>query len=394
MFTLTFEELEFFQLFPTFKFLFYAIENCHIQPNNLFERAKIMDISSGETAFSETTREVLNDVSKLCTLLEKESYGGNTGKQIIQLLTKYLVQEPFKRENYFIINQIREKLYSINRAGEIVLKAKGKSEWLGFVEFTKVKTNDMAVINTARVLDAVDADVVCTVEVDNRIALRNFNELIKRNFRKSYAHYMLIDGNDDRGIDVGILSKYEITSISSHVDDEYTTEKGKQFKIFSRDCAEYTIKLRQHKQLHLLCNHFKSKGYGTPAVSNERRKRQAERVAKILKSYDLKKDFVVVAGDFNDTPDSLPLQGLLQVHDLHDVLGSDKFQGERWTYHVGSQQFDYLLVSNSLFQKLSSVGIERRGIFKKRGLEHFAEVDSKVTQASDHACVWATFDLS
>jgi len=360
--------------------------------NNLFERAKIMDITSSDT-FSETTREILNDVSKLCTLLEKESYAGNTGKQIITLLTKYFIQQPFKKENYFIINQIREKLYSVNRAGQIELKAKGKSEWLGFVEFTKVKTNGTAVINTARVLNAVAADVVCTVEVDNRIALRNFNELIKRNFQKSYPHYMLIDGNDDRGIDVGILSKYEITSTSSHVDDEHTGEDGKRYKIFSRDCAEYTVQLPHHSTLHVLCNHFKSKGYGTPAVSNERRKRQAERVAEILKSYDLKTDFVVVAGDFNDTPDSLPLQDLVQLHDLHDVLGSNKFQGESWTYHVGNQQIDYLLVSKALYQKLSAVGIERRGIFK-RGLEHFEEVDSKITQASDHACVWATFDLT
>ena len=77
---------------------------------------------------------------------------------------------------------------------------------------------------------------------------------------------------------------------------------------------------------------------------------------------------------------------------MKDVLSSDKFSGSRATYHTGKQQIDYLLVSQALFNKLESVGIERRGIHK-RGNISFPEVTSKITQASDHACVWASFNL-
>jgi endonuclease/exonuclease/phosphatase family metal-dependent hydrolase len=360
--------------------------------NNLFERAKIMELSSpnGE-AFSAKSKEVLSDVSKLCSLLEKKSYEGNTGDEIKSYLSKYFINEKFKKENYFSINEIRGKLFSITKTKKIELKAKGKDDWLGFVEFTKVRTNDKAVVNTARVLNAVDADVVCTVEVDNRIALRNFNDMMKREFNKSYKHYMLIDGNDDRGIDVGILSKHPVTDINSHVDDEYEGKDGKMYKIFSRDCAEYAIQLNGMK-LYLLCNHFKSKGYGSPVTSNAKRQKQAERVVKILEKYDLTKDYVVVAGDFNDTPDSDPLKKLVNLPNLKDVLKWKKFKGETWTYHSGNQQIDYLLVSKPLFDAITEVGIERRGIFKKNN-PTFPELKNKVEEASDHACVWATFNI-
>lgn len=53
---------------------------------------------------------------------------------------------------------------------------------------------------------------------------------------------MLIDGNDDRGIDVGIMLKeeYRIVRMLSHVDD-----KDDEGIVFSRDCAEYEIKTPQ-----------------------------------------------------------------------------------------------------------------------------------------------------
>jgi predicted extracellular nuclease len=144
--------------------------------------------------------------------------------------------------------------------------------------------------------------------------------------------------------------------------------------------------------VHVLCNHFKSKGYGSQASSNAKRKLQAQRVAELLQRYDLKKDLVVVGGDFNDTPDSDPISPLKEVAHLKDVLDWSGFTGTRNTYHTGRDQIDYLLVSKPLFEAIQEVGIERRGIFK-RGNESFSEVTSKATQASDHACVWATFEL-
>src|SRR5688572_12098867 len=115
--------------------------------NNLFERAKILDLETGNSAFSATTKEVLTDVAKLNALLVKDSYAGATGDKIKDLLKKYFINKTYKKENYFTINQIREKLFTVT-GNTINLKAAGREDWLGFVEFTKVRTNDTAVINT------------------------------------------------------------------------------------------------------------------------------------------------------------------------------------------------------------------------------------------------------
>src|SRR3546814_9536500 len=50
---------------------------------------------------------------------------------------------------------------------------------------------------------------------------------------RPYDHVMLIDGNDERGIDVGLLTRaaYPIDAMPSHVDDRDT--KGN--RIFIRD---------------------------------------------------------------------------------------------------------------------------------------------------------------
>lgn len=51
-----------------------------------------------------------------------------------------------------------------------------------------------------------------------------------------YGHVMVVDGNDQRGIDVGLLTTEEIdiTSVSSHVDVPDPKRPGKP--LFSRDC--------------------------------------------------------------------------------------------------------------------------------------------------------------
>ena len=355
--------------------------------NNLFERPKIMELNG----FSEEAKIVLTDIEKLNGLLQHASYAGTTGEKILVILEKYFHQ---RADNpWFIINEIRGKLFSRKRDGSgLSLVTKGRDSWLGWVELIKQRTNEVSIENTARVLNAVKADIVCTVEVDNRTALKNFNDLLLKDFSTAYQHTMLIDGNDDRDIDVGVLSNYEIESIASHIDDDYTNANGKKQKIFSRDCPEFKIKISNNKSLFLLCNHLKSKGYGTPAASNAKRKRQADRIAAILGKYDLANELVIVAGDFNDTPASTPLKNLLNHPDLFDVLNWQNFNCKRLTYHTGKDQIDFLFVSKPLFDSITEVQIERRAIFR-RGNIAFREVTNHITETSDHACVWATFTI-
>jgi hypothetical protein len=83
----------------------------------------------------------------------------------------------------------------------------------------------------AMVMRDVNADVIGVVEGETRIALDKFStQLLEKVNGIPNAHVMVIDGNDDRGIDVGVMTRagYEIASICSHVDDE--DEAGSPFE--------------------------------------------------------------------------------------------------------------------------------------------------------------------
>jgi hypothetical protein len=67
--------------------------------------------------------------------------------------------------------------------------------------------------------------------------------------------------------------------------------------------------------------------------------------------------------------------------------------GPQGTYLNTIEQLDYLLVSSALNAKLTDKGIERRGIFKNGHVAPFNTVTSMVNQASDHALVWADFNV-
>ena len=59
----------------------------------------------------------------------------------------------------------------------------------------------------------------------------------------------------------------------------------------------------------VLLNHLKSKGYGGQASSNAKRRRQAKRSAEIYERLVSEgQTKVAIVGDFNDTPDSAPLE--------------------------------------------------------------------------------------
>ena len=212
---------------------------------------------------------------------------------------------------------------------------------------------------------------------------------------------MVIDGNDDRGIDVGILSKaaYPLRGIRSHVDDLAPTGR----RIFSRACPEYTFAFPEGSalaglSLTVLVNHFKSKGYGRPADNNALRQLQAERIAEIyrqLRSDGVEFVAVAVAGDLNDTPDSEPLAPLLADTDLRDgveVAGFDD-GGRPGTYANGTagNKIDYVLLSPALFNRATSGAIFRKGVWGgKHGtlFEHFPTMTSPVHAAPDHAAIY------
>ncbi len=350
---------------------------------NLFSRAKVLtfkDNAQGD--------KLLKKIGDLQAELNKKAYD----KPKIMTLYNSL-------KEYIEIAEDRGKLFKHKLSSITGVAANGVDDWDGSIQFKRAKFTEVTRENTAKVIKALKADVQCLVEVENRETISNFNGDMLGSSK--FPYNMLIDGNDPRGIDVGLLSRYPIRNIRTHIfDKEKPTSKS---FIFSRDCMEIELEIAKNKSLHVLCNHFKSKGYSaSQSEADARRKLQADTVKKILQdNYDLKKDLVVVLGDFNDTPDSKPLQAMLNTQNLTDVLkikfGTDTEKTYTYFYKQKTQ-IDFILVSKPLKDAFVDAGVERRGMFELNNLsggteKRFDTVTSIANAASDHAGIWAEFNI-
>jgi len=162
----------------------------------------------------------------------------------------------------------------------------------------------------------MDVDVLAVQEVEDINILKEFN----RDYLQGlYSTQVLIEGNDLRFIDVGLLSKLPVGAISSFQTAVHRDQPG--IRVFSRDLLEVEIldESRSHKLFNIYITHLKSHfgdddDGGQGKVSNDaRRQRQAEKIAEIVGSRMTAADKYIITGDMNDSPDALPLQPMLTI---------------------------------------------------------------------------------
>ncbi len=361
---------------------------------NLFERPKVFnfqDRSIGDT--------LLKRIGEFRKLIKKTSYSAADKNAMLRAFTQdggTPATAPLSK--YIAVREDQGKFWKRTQRRISGVRAGGIGDWDGSIEFKRARFSDAGRDNTGKVIRAVKADIACIVEADDRLSLRRFDTEV---LRSRYRYEMLMDGNDSRGIDVGLYSRFPLGNIRTHMFDGTSRSKT-----FSRDCPEYEVLLPGGDKLTVLCNHLKSKGYGSSEANDRRRKRQAEAIRDILGSYRLSKDLVVVAGDLNDTPESAPLKPLMKKRYLYDVLALQFPQApaRRWTYHYRDfEQIDYVLVSKPLKEAFLRAGVERRGMYNLKGLTEseplvgnetqFKSVTHWTNSGSDHGAVWADFDL-
>jgi len=359
---------------------------------NLFSRVRAMNLDDWADG-----RGILEEYSKVNARLQKDPYS-NADKQAILDGLSSLGIDQTDESRWAILRQNRGRLLKRPQAGGVEVAANGRSDWIGWVELKREAVNEVATQMTARVIKDMNADVLAVIEAEDRTSLLRFNDQLLEPLNARYEHIMLIDGNDERGIDVGVLVRggTTIESIVSHVDD---VSGGKT--IFSRDCPEFLLKSGSSTVL-LMVNHLKSKGYGNAADSNAKRRAQAQRIRDI---YDQRRgagiDQIAIVGDLNDTPDSNPLEPLLQNgSDLQDIFDLPSFvkDGRDGTYANGTKgnKIDYILLSPALVGKVTTAGIERRGVWGGVNgtlFPHYPEMTQAVHSASDHAGLFVDVNL-
>ena len=360
---------------------------------NLFNRAKALN--------NETWAEgkpVLEAYARLSKLFEKERYSAADKRAILKELDVLGLKKSDESE-YVWLRRSRGALLKRPRSGPVEVVADGRGDWIGWLDLKTEILNETAIRNTARVIADVKADILAVVEAENRPALTRFNDDVLAEFDFSYDEIMLIDGNDERGIDVGLMTrrKHAIDLMRSHVGD--TDDDG---QIFSRDCPEFFVTTPSGQTVLVMINHLKSKGFGSQETSNKKRKRQARRIRKL---YDARRaegfDNIVVLGDFNDTPDSDPLAPLMQEgSDLKDISEHPAFvdDGRPGTYKNGTKgsKIDYVLLSPALFARVEKAAYHRTGVWGGKNGDLWPVYDTMtddIHAASDHAAVWVDIDM-
>lgn len=242
---------------------------------------------------------------------------------------------------------------------------------------------------------AMDVDVLAVQEVENIDILKDFN---RRHLNNLYPYRILIEGNDPRFIDVGLLSKLPVGAVSSFQTAVHPNRTDQT--VFGRDLLEVEIynDNRTRKLFTLYNNHLKSHfgdddNGGQGRIDNDtRRQQQAEMIAAIVGQRMRSNSRYIITGDMNDPPNSGPLQPMLTIdgnpmfNALSDPTETRPPKNETsgpnppttaWTYrYKASGQpaehhlYDQIWLSQALQGTFQSATIDRRTLHGGNGSDH------------------------
>ena len=225
--------------------------------------------------------------------------------------------------------------------------------------------------DVARVLRALDADVVALQEVENMAILDRLADGPLADM--GYTERHIVDSFDPRGIDVACLARVPVANVVSHQGERFAGADGEYF--FTRDALEIFAEPGGIPVIVMVL-HLRSMLDG----GDDHRLAEAMQARRIAdRRYEMGFTRLLIAGDLNDLPSSSTVQSIVESERWTD-LSQFVDPTDRWTFTFRGrrQQIDYLIGSPEMTQERSEVRIV-----------HGPEVDA----ASDHSPVRASFVL-
>ncbi|HUH45821.1 MAG TPA: hypothetical protein VLZ54_01605 [Arenibacter sp.] len=307
----------------------------------------------------------------------------------------------FNKGLYGVLRKRQGNLYL--KLGDVgkEMKASELTDWNGWIALSTVDIDKRSTYNKAKLIAESDADIILLQEVEDRSSLVDFNNTYLRESNiLPYEQVMVLEGNDSRGLSLGIMLKngYRLDSVKSH--GIYTAlGTGPLFDI---DCQEYGIRTPKGENLYILSMQFSA---DDPA----KRKFQAGKVSAIYEKMRADgKDLILVCGTLNDTSFGDSLSPIFDRTDLVDVCKHPTFKTETETgkgagyfslgaYGMGVniRQKDHLLPSYDMADKMTASGLDRRAMWPDRNSNWtlFPSLKNKDQEASSHPLIWRTFDI-
>ncbi|MFT6142900.1 MAG: putative extracellular nuclease [Myxococcota bacterium] len=264
---------------------------------------------------------------------------------------------------------------------------------------------------TAQAMQACRADVFALQEVEDLDTLKKFRDQYLGG-REAWPHAIVIDGNDPRRIDVGVLSRLPIVHARSW---QHLWNPADDAPRFDRDCLEVDVYEPGMGTVTLYINHFKSMrapnrstGPGRK-LTRDKRVGQSRAVKAVVRERfgdAVNEAAFVVLGDLNDhlEPSAEGRSGIRElvewdaVENVVDRLPAN----DRWTHHFqgykqknlppAHRQLDYILPSRKLAALNAGLPhIERRGLPRRTERftgKRFEGIGKHRPKASDHCPVF------
>jgi endonuclease/exonuclease/phosphatase family metal-dependent hydrolase len=237
--------------------------------------------------------------------------------------------------------------------------------------------------NIGSVVASLQPDVVVFAEIETKFMLDDLNNA---ELGGAYVDTELFEGNDSRGINVGMLSKIKPDKVVSHKDDSFTLlGTNGPFYRYARDCLEVHF---THNGRHVvfLGVHFKAK---SPTDDPDKRLAEAQHTRAIADGI-VQEDpnaGVIILGDYNDLPGSPPVNAVAGAApalftDAVEVLPAD----QRYSFDFNGT---HELIDHQMANPLAAAMLDKSTVIIKHG----DGIDDASKYASDHAPIFAVYQV-
>lgn len=264
------------------------------------------------------------------------------------------------------------------------------------------KKSERSLEAIAESIERLDADVVSLQELFSKETLED-HVLSRRGLAEKYPHVAYIRGNDERGIQVGVLSKHPFTEVESHKDHKFPFVDGSPGTgNFSRDLLRVDVNLDDdpEPELSVYNTHSKSRRPADGPISSDTQRASEAAAMREIAEEEMSADpdrLFVLTGDFNDGADDASVQKILNPGNGKEAwLDSiDHLQGaERNTWPANPNdkrydavQFDHIIYAPRFDDQLKSSSPIR--------YEQSLDTDTRwvSSAASDHLPLIAEFEI-